>query len=89
MKTFLSSKADKQLTKLPELVEEIVGDYQVQKLPTYAIELADSFHKFYENCQVLGAGSDLESARLSLILATKIALYNTLRLLGVSAPEKM
>ena len=53
------------------------------------MELADSFHKFYENCQVLGVGGDLGSARLSLILATKIALFNTLKLLGVSAPEKM
>ena len=79
----------KQISRLPEIIEDISTSFAVHRLRTYAIELADSFHKFYENCQVLGAGSDLESARLSLILATKIALYNTLRLLGVSAPEKM
>ena len=74
---------------MPELVEDIGQSFAVHRLTTYAIELADSFHKFYENCQVLGTGGDLESARLSLILATKIALFNTLKLLGVSAPEKM
>ena len=79
----------KQITRLPELVEDIGQSFAVHRLTTYAIELADSFHKFYENCQVLGTGGDLESARLSLILATKIALFNTLKLLGVSAPEKM
>ncbi|OGD56712.1 arginine--tRNA ligase [Candidatus Berkelbacteria bacterium RBG_13_40_8] len=80
----------KQLIKLPELVEEIVGDYQVQKLPTYATELADSFHRFYEKCPVIKSGSDeLTSARLELLKATQIVLKNTLDLMGINAPEKM
>ncbi len=80
----------KQLIKLPELVEEIVGDYQIQKLPTYAIELADSFHRFYEKCPVIKSGSDeLTSARLELLKATQIVLKNTLDLMGISSPEKM
>lgn len=80
----------KQLIKLPELVEEIVGDYQVQKLPNYARTLADSFHRFYEKCPVIKSGSDeLTSARLELLKATQIVLKNTLDLMGISAPEKM
>jgi len=80
----------KQLIKLPELVEEIVGDYQVQKLPTYALALADSFHKFYEKCPVLKAENpELTSARQELLKATQIVLKNTLDLMGISAPEKM
>ena len=80
----------KDLIKLPELVEEIAGDYQVQKLAFYARELATSFHHFYEKCPVLKAESaSLTSARLELLKATKIVLKNTLDLIGVSAPEKM
>ncbi len=79
----------KQISRLPELVEEIAGNFAVQGLTTYAMELADSFHKFYENCQVIGEDENLSAARLGLIQATKIALTNTLKLLGVSAPEKM
>jgi len=80
----------KKLIKLPELVEEIVGDYQVQKLPLYAIELARAFHHFYEKCPIINSGdSKLTAARLELIKATKIVLKNTLDLIGVSAPEKM
>jgi len=80
----------KQLIKLPEIVEGIVGDYQVQKLPTYAIELADSFHRFYEKCPVLKSGNDeLTSARLELLKATQIVLKNTLDLMGITAPKKM
>jgi len=48
----------KQLIKLPDLIEEIVGDWQVQKLPFYSIELAKSFHNFYEKCPIIKAGDE-------------------------------
>jgi len=80
----------KQLIKFPEIIEDIAKDYQVQRLPYYSIELANNFHKFYENCRVLIYGdSDLMHARLDLVEATKIVLKNTLELMGISAPEKM
>jgi len=79
----------KQITILPELVEDIAGNFAVHRLTAYAIDLADSFHKFYENCRILGEKKELELTRLDLIKATQIALKNTLLLLGVSAPEKM
>lgn len=83
-------KLIKQLIKLPELVEEIAGNREVQKLAFYARELATSFHAFYENCPVMKAESaELAAARVKLLEATKIVLKNTLDLLGVSAPEKM
>ena len=43
----------KQLIKFQEIVEDTANDYQLQRLPNYAIELAESFHKFYENCRVI------------------------------------
>ncbi len=79
----------KQLIKFPEIVSEIAQNYSVHKLPYYAISLADRFHNFYEKCRVLSDDKNLTSARLKLILATKIVLKNTLDLMGISAPEKM
>lgn len=80
----------KHLLAFPDLVAELAGNLQVHQLTEYAINLADYFHKFYENCPVLQAESaDLKSARLVLVKAAKIALTNTLSLLGVSAPERM
>ena len=79
----------KKLIKLPAIIEDTAKDYQVQRLPHYAINLATVFHRFYTDCQVLGEEKDLEKARLALILATKITLKNTLDLMGISAPEKM
>ncbi|MBU2539670.1 arginine--tRNA ligase [Patescibacteria group bacterium] len=79
----------KQLIRFPEIIQEIAEDYQVQRLPQYATDLADAFHRFYEKCRVIGEKKKLTQARLSLILATRIVLKNTLSLMGVSSPEKM
>jgi len=79
----------KKIKRYPEIIEDTARDYQLQRLPNYALELAESFHKFYEECRVISEDRDLTNARLSLILATKIVLKNTLDLMGINAPEKM
>jgi len=79
----------KELIKFPEIIEDTAKDYQVQRIPQYAIDLATSFHRFYRDCRVLTENDSLTKARLGLILATKMVLKNTLDLMGISAPEKM
>ncbi len=79
----------KQLIRFPEIIEDIAKDYQVQRLPQYAIDLAESFHRFYQKCQVLTKDLALTGARLSLVLATKIVLKDTLDLMGITTPESM
>jgi arginyl-tRNA synthetase len=80
----------RELEKFPELVEEVSNSYEVHKLPHYAIRLADKFHSFYDSCRVIDEeNQELTKARLSLVQATKIVLKETLRLIGVQAPEKM
>lgn len=79
----------KQLVRFEEIIEDVSKDYQVQRIPQYAINLAESFHKFYKNCRVLIDDKKLSQARLSLISATQIVLKNTLDLMGISAPSKM
>ncbi|XOA42643.1 MAG: arginine--tRNA ligase [Candidatus Nealsonbacteria bacterium] len=79
----------KQLIRFPEIIEDTAKDYQVQRIPQYAVELASVFHRFYRDCKVIVEDDDLKKARISLIKATKIVLKNTLDLMGISAPEKM
>jgi len=79
----------KQLIRFEEIIEDTSKDYQVQRIPQYAIDLAESFHRFYKNCRVLTDDKKLSQARLSLILATQTVLKNTLDLMGISSPEKM
>ena len=80
----------KQLIRLPEIIEDTARDYQVQRLPQYALDLVRAFHKFYEECRVIDdKNPELTSARLALVEATRIVLKNTLDLMGVSSPESM
>ena len=79
----------KQLIKFPEIITDTAKDYQVQRLPNYALKLVAAFHKFYEEHRVLTDDKRLSQARLGLVGATKIVLKNTLDLMGISAPSKM
>lgn len=81
----------KKILQLPEVIKDCARDYQLQRIPQYALELANAFHQFYDNpeCKVLTDDENLKEARLNLVLATQIVLKNTLDLMGISAPEKM
>jgi len=79
----------KQILKFPEMIEDTANDYEVHRVPQYALDLANSFHKFYAECHVLDKDKKLRQARLGLVAAAKITLKNTLDLMGISAPEKM
>ena len=79
----------KQLIKFPEIIGDCAKDYQLQRIPQYALDLASLFHQFYQECKVLTENKNLMEARVSLILATKIVLKSVLDLMGISAPEKM
>ena len=79
-----------ELLKFPDLVEDISKNYAVHYLPQYAIGLADKFHSFYNDCKVIDE-NNLEQmvARLELVKAVQIVLAETLRLMGITAPDKM
>jgi arginyl-tRNA synthetase len=79
----------RELFMLPEIIVNITSNYEVHRLTTYAVSLADKFHNFYEKCKVLDEDKELQRARLTLLLASKIVLKNTLNILGVGAPERM
>lgn len=79
----------KKLIQFLEIIEDTAKDYQTQRLPQYAMDLATAFHKFYQECQVISDDKELTSARLALISAAKIVLKNTFDLMDISTPEKM
>jgi len=58
-------------------------------LANYAYDLAKGFNDFYNQCPVINAEPALRAARLALVAAARWCLGNTLRLLGIRAPEVM
>jgi len=80
----------REMSRFPELVEEIAESYEVHKLPHYSIKLADKFHSFYNDLKVIDEGNpETTKARLNLVNAVRIVLAETLKLIGVEAPNKM
>jgi len=79
-----------KIIQFPEIIEDTARDYQVRRLPQYALDLVRTFHKFYEECKVLDdENKEITQARLALCEATRIVIKNTLDLMGINAPEKM
>ena len=77
----------KRLLEFPAVVAEATERRGPHAIPTYAIRVADDFHRFYHHHRVLG--SESERLRLSLCLATKNVVARCLDLVGVEAPERM
>ena len=79
----------RKMLLLPEMVETVALKLEPHHLPHYAQDLATTFHLFYKKCRVLSRDKALSSARLKLALAAKTVLARTLKLMGMTAPEKM
>lgn len=79
----------KHIVLFPDLVETASKTLEPQNIATYLQDLATLFHRFYSKCRVISDDSELSKARLNLINAVKITLENGLKVLGISAPEKM
>ncbi|HEV8054825.1 MAG TPA: DALR anticodon-binding domain-containing protein, partial [Candidatus Limnocylindrales bacterium] len=80
----------KQVLRLPEVVEDAASAEEMQGVTAYATELATTFHAYYRDRRVVDQGDpDTSRARLAVVDATRLALANTLGLLGISAPESM
>ena len=79
-----------ELLSFPDLLAQVSENYTVHHLPQYAIRLADRLHSFYDACRVIDVDQRaLSEARLRLVKSVTIVLGETLRLIGVAAPESM
>jgi arginyl-tRNA synthetase len=77
----------KRLLELPALLAEAAERRAPHAVPTYAIRVADDFHRFYHHHKVLG--SPEQEFRLALCGATKSVVARCLDLVGVEAPDSM
>jgi arginyl-tRNA synthetase len=77
----------KRLTDFPQTVREAAERRGPQLLPSYAIRLADDYHRFYQACRVLG--DPAQSFRLGLCRSAQQVVARCLDLVGVEAPDRM
>jgi arginyl-tRNA synthetase len=79
----------KKLVTFPELVEKAAREREPHRLTVYLHELATVVHGWYHRTRTLGEPAGTEHARLLLARAGRIVLGNGLRILGISAPDRM
>ena len=73
----------------PETIETSAKRRAPQDIAHYLHELAGLFHAYYNAHPILVEDDDLRNARLNLISAVRNTLAGGLKLIGVSAPERM
>lgn len=88
-----SEKSIELLRKIgdfPQVIADAAKARSPHRVTTYIQELSATFHSFYNAEKVIDKEQqELSGARLALVAATKQTIHNALRLVGVSAPEKM
>lgn len=81
------------LGEFPAVVKAAAELREPHRVARYAEDLAGTFHRFYDQCQILPkageAAQPIHTARLALASATRQVLANALGLVGVTAPERM
>lgn len=80
------------LRKIGELPEEIriaAEGYAPHRLTRYVYEVSAMLHSYYKAERFITEDAALTQARLALLGAVRVVIANVLRLIGVSAPERM
>lgn len=78
-----------KLLTFPDEVAEAEERRAPHRIAAYALELAQVYTRFYDDCPVLKADDNVRPFRLRLSVAAQRTIARSLTLLGVSSPAKM
>ncbi|HQO02194.1 MAG TPA: arginine--tRNA ligase, partial [Spirochaetota bacterium] len=79
----------KLMAKFPEEIQDAANTCEPHRISTYLLRLAQGYHKFYTEHRILSDDPDATASYMMLCDGVRIVLRNGLKLLGVSAPERM
>ncbi|MWC31065.1 arginine--tRNA ligase [Paenibacillus sp. MMS18-CY102] len=79
----------RKLGELPQEITDAAEQYAPHRLIRYVYELAAQFHSYYKAERVMTDDAEQTQARLALLASTRIVIANVLKLVGVTAPERM
>ncbi len=78
------------IARFPEIFIEAAENLRPSLIADFTYRLADKFNTFYASTPVIKAEpKELGDARLLLVDAVRVTLRNSLKLLGIEAPERM
>ena len=79
----------KQADRLGEEAVEAAARRAPHRMTAYGQDVAAAFHRFYTDCRIVTDDPALTQARLWLVEAAKSVIVAVLRMLGITAPERM
>ena len=82
-------KLMKKCLTFKDEILDIVLSKDPHHLPNFLIDLASDFHNYYNHYRVLGSEESIMRARLSLLKGVREVIRLGLKLMGVSAPDRM
>ncbi|HPQ52051.1 MAG TPA: arginine--tRNA ligase [Spirochaetota bacterium] len=79
----------KLMAKFPEEIQDAANTCEPHRISTFLLRLAQGYHKFYTEHRILSDDPEATASYMMLCDGVRIVLRNGLKLLGVSAPERM
>lgn len=79
----------KKLGDLPDEIRMSAESLEPARITRYIMELATDFHSFYNSCRVKNEDAELMAARLKLVDSVRIVMKGILRMLKITAPDRM
>jgi arginyl-tRNA synthetase len=79
----------KMVMRYPDVVESAARALEPHRLVYYTLDLANTFHTFYEGVRVVSDDPAATGFRVYLCQCTRKTIRSALNLIGVSAPERM
>jgi arginyl-tRNA synthetase len=79
----------RKIGELPEEIATAAAGYAPHRMIRYVYDLASLFHSYYKAQRVIAEDAAQTQARFALLGAVRTVIANVLRIVGVSAPEKM
>jgi arginyl-tRNA synthetase len=77
-----------QLKDFSEVIETSLKKFDPSQIAKYAIDLSRAFNQYYSAVRILEDDAE-KQARLALVSAVTVVLQESLRLLGIEAPQEM
>lgn len=79
----------KEISRFPKVVVDASEKYEPSVVARFAVDVAQSFNKYYNACRINVEEESLRNARVTLVHLTKKTIKDALLLLGIQCPEQM
>lgn len=79
----------KEINRFPQVVLDAAEKYEPSVVARFAMDVAQTFSRFYNACRVNVEDESTRNARVKLVSLTKTTLRDALDLLGIRCPEQM